>query len=68
MYKAAMEEAAEKIDLVTEKECLNVEDVMQKTDAITKKLKYKAFGKFKTMTKKVLNQRLEDRPRAAQGL
>ena len=68
VYKAVMEEAAEKIDNVTEDNTLNVDEVMKKIDAIMDKAKFKAFGKSKPMTQKAVERRLEIRLKAAQGL
>ena len=68
VYKAAMEEASGKIDDITKDESLKMEDVMNKTDAIMNKVKYKAFGNTKPMTVKAVERRLEIRLKAAQGL
>ena len=68
VYKAAMEEASEKIDNITRDESLEIDEVMTKTDAIMNKVKYKAFGKSKPMTEKAAERRLEVRLKAAQGL
>ena len=63
-----MDKATAMIDEVTENVSLNVEDMMKKNDSITQKVKFKAFGQSKAMTKKAISRRLEDRLRAAQGL
>ena len=68
VYKAAMEEASEKIDNVIEDETLTAEEVMDKTDTIMNKVKFKAFGKTKPMTQKTCQTRLEIRLKAAKGL
>ena len=68
VYKAAMEEASEKINNVIEDDTISVEEVMNKTDVIMNKVKFKAFGKTKPMTQKSCRSRLEIRLKAAQGL
>ena len=68
LYKAAMEEAATKMDKITENEGLDIEDVMKQNEAIMTKVKFKAFGKSKPISQKALSRRMEDRIKAAQGL
>ena len=56
------------MDAVTEDEGLNIDEVMNKNEAIMNKVKFKAFGKSKPPAQKSTNRRLEDRMKAAQGL
>ena len=44
LYKAAMEEAATKMDKITENEGLDIEDVMKQNEAIMTKVKFKALA------------------------
>ena len=47
---------------------LSEKEVVKKFDAITKKAKFKAFGKSKPLTSKANTRRPEDRLKAAQGM
>ena len=67
-YMASLEEAAGELENIVEDESLSGEVVMRKFDAITNKVKFRAFGKTKPMTDKAETRRLEDRLKSAQGL
>ena len=52
LYKLALEEETEKIQNIVEDQNISEEVVMKKIDAITDRIKFKAFGKTKPLTLK----------------
>ena len=54
LYESTTNEAAEKIEKVTEDDEIDINEVMKKIEIIDTKVKFKAFGKTKTSLKSVM--------------
>ena len=53
---------------IVEDKTLSEDEVVKRFDSTTTKMKFKAFGKTKPVSRKSADQRLEERLKAAQGL
>ena len=51
-YNAVLEEAAEELEKIVEDKTLSEDEVVKRFDATTTKMKFKAFGKTKPVSKK----------------